>query len=422
MDILHYSFLTRHKKQYYEKYKKDQLIAGGQYGHVYTYEEDENKIIKLLNEGFSGRRERVDDLIKESVIHAQLDGTSVMPKLYTIVLQPNSTIGLVMEKCPMTLETLLESNIDFCKIGIITSLVNIFSILHQNKICHLDIKLNNIGVIVSENDYKTRIIDFGQSMKVCHPYGNLQIDVESDLFDLPPAFCSVFRPPEIIFATDHRFKDNKSVEGQIRGCCSDAWAIGIVIFLIAIRTCPGFNIESFICTNRTYAMCFRLYYIIECPQTPPDWFLGDKKTWEKSYYNFHKKNDHVNKRLKYRKQIEDGQHGSVILNIIDLLLRWDYKQRPNMLQIKTILKMRTEYPRITKTPQMNFIYNKTLTLQSDALRETKNPWDLFFYHSHTFLDDAENKIIIENLQNTHHNNFFLLRKYLEEHSINTILI
>jgi hypothetical protein len=55
-----------------------------------------------------------------------------------------------------------------------------------------------------------------------------------------------------------------------------------------------------------------LYYVIEFPKLPSDLFLGDKKTWEERYYNFHKGNDNVNKRLEYRKQIEDGQHGSVI--------------------------------------------------------------------------------------------------------------
>ena len=202
-------------------YKIKKQIAVGPKGHIYTLEDvkrsDAQKIVKLMKKS--------NDL--SSLTLTELNVSKLLaldhPNIGNIydVLEDEHYVYLVQDyyEGGDLFNFLIKNKIineKLLKI-IVRQILSALKYLHENNICHRDLKPQNIFILgYEENDYKNiliKICDFGASsyFKKCVPLKK---------FPGNPFYCA----PEVIL----RDYDNKC----------DIWSVGIILYFLINGTTP----------------------------------------------------------------------------------------------------------------------------------------------------------------------------------------
>ncbi len=191
-----------------------QLINEGGFGDVYRCKEDDKVIIKLikkLDKKYSGETNK--KIIKKLFKHNSLMNILGINKskynnIYLIYLENINGISLSKYLKQKYIEKFNNQNNII--INIINQILSGLNYLHNNKITHRDIKLDNI--MIDPNNNKIKIIDFGLA---CYGYPCKDIVGTSGFF-----------APEMIY-------DSQNYNSKC-----DIWSLGCVLYYIVCRTLP----------------------------------------------------------------------------------------------------------------------------------------------------------------------------------------
>jgi serine/threonine protein kinase len=145
-------------------------------------------------------------------------------------LQTESKIYLVMAQYQHNLHEFicLKPELTITEIKIIfTQIIESIIYLHDNTVCHGDLKLENILLLNKKNKIKIQLIDFETTRK----HVNMNISIEEKLGTI--YYCS----PEMILNTSY----NPFI--------SEIWALGVVLFTIIEKHYPFYRINNFNINN-----------------------------------------------------------------------------------------------------------------------------------------------------------------------------
>ena len=208
-----------------DKYTIGKEIGKGAYAivkHCIHKETKEHLAIKIYNNTtIKNNKTKKHHIIKEINILKELNHVNLI-KLYDY-FQDEHSLYIVMEEAKgIPLLTFLKSNYKYDELRakrIFTQLLRALAYLHQNNICHRDIKLDNI---IIDDSMSIKLIDFG--------FGSHFEDKESKL----NLFCGTpsYMPPEIIKKESYY------------GPPVDMWSAGVVLFNLLCNTFPFKGVDE----------------------------------------------------------------------------------------------------------------------------------------------------------------------------------
>lgn len=216
-------------------YKKISNLGKGSSGTVDKYKNLHSKNVVALKEHIISTKQKLLGLLKECLILEEVSKiTNSISKIYNyflfekndqkvfaieMELVKGSDLGnyvreAVLFKFPIKEKTVLAVSVWLCQT---------IAILHEHKIIHRDIKLDNI--IMDTKNKRFVLIDFGLS---CSLDKNLDAECKTNILIGTPSYIS----PEIISP----FKYGENMVDDLM--TSDIWAIGIALYILAEKKSP----------------------------------------------------------------------------------------------------------------------------------------------------------------------------------------
>lgn len=207
------------------RYQRIQLIGAGGMGKVYTaHDRIRNQIValKLIHENISTNADVWQCFNREANAFALLRHPNIV-EIYDFGLTENGQIYLSTEFVPgCSLTHLLTANLPLPTImDIAVQLLSALAYAHARSLIHLDLKLDNILLILKNDRFYVKLIDFGLAFFPEHLNHNL-FPYRENHFGTPE-----YMSPEQIL------RNNAYI-----GPCSDIYGVGVLLYQVLCGHAP----------------------------------------------------------------------------------------------------------------------------------------------------------------------------------------
>lgn len=222
------------------RYQRIQLIGAGGMGKVYTaHDRIRNQIValKLIHENITTNADVRQCFNREANAFALLRHPNIV-EIYDFGLTETGQIYLSTEFVPgCSLTHLLAANLPLSAVlDIAVQLLSALAYAHARSLIHLDLKLENILLILKNNRFYVKLIDFGLAFFPEH--------LNHTLF---PCRENHFGTPEYM-SPEQILRNNAYI-----GPCSDIYGVGVLLYQVLCGN-PPFKGKTDLETMRAHVM------------------------------------------------------------------------------------------------------------------------------------------------------------------------